>query len=226
MEKYFGAIKSADLFKDIEQSNFKSLLACLSARITHYSKNQTVFTNDSNVKRIGIVLLGQIRIIKEDYYGNRNIISDIEAGDLFGETLAFADVDSLSVSAYCVTDSDILFVDYRKIFSPCCKACVFHNKLTYNMLHIIALKNISLNQKIEIISRRSTSEKILAYLSAEAQRAGSNSFSIPFNRQELADYLYVDRSAMSSELSKLRDKGVLNYSKNRFELLKKNLPNY
>jgi CRP-like cAMP-binding protein len=116
-------------------------------------------------------------------------------------------------------DSELLFIDFRRLASPCVNACAFHARLIRNMLNIVSVKNIALTRKIEHVSRRTTREKLLSYLSDAAKKAGGGWFSIPFNRQELADYLYVERSAMSATLSKLRDEGVLLYRRNNFKLL-------
>ncbi|ABN51275.1 MAG TPA: Crp/Fnr family transcriptional regulator [Hungateiclostridium thermocellum] len=219
MKKYLDVLKKVNLFKGIDESDLLSLLACLSSKLEHYKKNEIVFMSGEAINSFGIVLSGEVQIVQEDYYGNRSILARIGVGNLFAESFACAQIEALPVSVITTTESDLLFIDCRKLAKPCATACAFHSRLIQNMLHITAMKNISLTQKIEFISKRTTREKLLAYLSSEAQKAGSNRFSIPFNRQELADYLSVDRSAMSAELSKLRKEGILNYNKNHFELL-------
>ncbi|NLW07448.1 MAG: Crp/Fnr family transcriptional regulator [Clostridia bacterium] len=218
MEKYLNILKSVALFKGINQGDLQSLLACLSAKLVNYDKGQIIFMSGESIKSFGIVLAGQVQVVQEDYYGNKNIIANIGTGNLFGESFAFANIKTLPVSVFTTTASVLLFIDSHRIVAPCSKACAFHSRLIYNMLNIVALKYISLTQNIEIITKRSTREKLLAYLSAEAHKAQSTRFSIPFNRQELADYLAVDRSAMSAVLSQLRDEGVLKFNKNQFEL--------
>ncbi len=219
MEKFFDVLKSVDLFRDIKECELKSLLTCLSPNSIHYEKGQTIMFSGESIHRFGIVLSGQVQVVQDDYYGNRSILANIGTGNLFGESFAFADIDSLPISAITATESVLMFIDCRKITSPCANACSFHKRLIQNMLRIVSMKNILLTQKMEFISKRTTREKLLAYLSAQAKKAGSNHFCIPFNRQELADYLFVERSAMSAELSKLRNDGVLKYHKNQFELL-------
>jgi len=219
MKKYFELLKTVNLFKGIEESDLLSLLSCLSAKTMRCEKGQSVFLSGESPKLFGIILSGQAQIVQYDYYGNRSIIASIEPGNLFAESFACAEIKKLPVDVIATTESEILFIDCRRLTAPCHKACTFHSKLIQNMLNIIAMKNIYLTQKIEFTSKRSTREKLLAYLSAEAQKAGDNRFSIPFNRQELADYLSVERSAMSAELSKLRSNGILNFNKNQFELL-------
>jgi len=219
MQKYLEILKTVSLFKDIEQSEIQSLLSCFSAKIVNYDKKQAIFLEGDIVDKVGIVLSGQVHVVKEDFYGNRNIVAILNEGKLFGETFVCSDIKTLPVSVFCVTESVIMFIDYRKLITTCSNACLFHNRLILNMLRIVSTKNILLNQKIEFISKRTTREKLLAYLSAEAKKAVNNSFSIPMNRQELADYLSVERSAMSAELSKLRATKVLQFNKNNFTLI-------
>jgi CRP-like cAMP-binding protein len=222
MEKYLKGLEPVTLFKGISRDDLKSLLHCLGAKAAHYSKNDIIFMAGDRIGSLGIVLSGQVQVVQEDYHGNKCIIGNIDAGNLFGESFSFASIETLPFSIYATTESDILFIDCKALVTPCEKACGFHSKLIFNMMNIIANKNIALTKKIEFTSKRTTREKLLAYLSAEAQKAQSGSFSIPFNRQGLADYLNVDRSAMSSELCKLRDDGILRFKRNRFEFLKTN----
>ncbi|MGI5985380.1 MAG: Crp/Fnr family transcriptional regulator [Clostridiales bacterium] len=219
MEKFMEILETADLFSGIDPKDLKPLLSCLSGKFVHYEKGQIILMSGETTNSFGIVLSGQVQVIQEDYYGNRSILANLDPGNLFGESLACAEIKALPVSILASADSDILLIDCRRLSSPCANACDFHSKLIRNMMNIIAKKNISLTQKIEFISKRTTREKLLAYLSAEAKRAKSSRFYIPFNRQELADYLSVDRSAMSAELCRLRDEGILKFNKNQFELL-------
>lgn len=219
MQKYLDILKSAKLFKGIEESDLYPLLSCLCAKTIHYDKGTTVFFNGEGIERFGIVLSGQVQVVQDDYYGNRSILSKIGAGSLFGESFACAEIKSLPISVIAMTDSELLFIDCNRLTVPCSNACGFHSKLIQNMLNIVSIKNIALTRKIEFMSKRTTREKLIAYLSDEAKNAGSSSFIIPFNRQELADYLSVERSAMSAELSKLRNDGVIKFHKNQFQLL-------
>ena len=219
MGKYLDVLKSVDLFRGIEEFDLQPLLSCLSAKAVHYEKGRTVFSSGETIERFGIVLSGQVQIIQDDYYGNRSILANIGTGNLFGESFACAEIKTLPVSVIATTESELLFIDCHRLAIPCAKACGFHGRLIQNMLNIVSMKNILLTQKNEFTSKRTTREKLLAYLSVEAKKAGSSRFCIPFNRQELADYLSVERSAMSAELSKLRDDSILNFHKNQFELL-------
>jgi CRP-like cAMP-binding protein len=219
MKNYLDILKDVKLFSGIKETELLPLLSCLCARVLSYAKGETVLLNGDIVDSFGIVLSGQVQIVQDDYFGNRSILSKVGVGSLFGESFACAEANSLPISVIAISNSDLLFINKDKLTMPCSNACGFHSRLIQNLLYIVSSKNIALTRKIEFMSKRTTREKLLAYLSDEAMKAGSSRFTIPFNRQELADYLSVERSAMSAELSKLRDDGVLKYHKNQFELL-------
>ncbi|MDR1922509.1 MAG: Crp/Fnr family transcriptional regulator [Candidatus Adiutrix sp.] len=196
-----------------------ALLACLSAVQRGFEKGEPVFSAGDDAAPVGVVLAGGVNVMQEDYWGNRMILAHIEPGGLFGEAFSCAGAGELPVSASAVEKSEILLIDCGKIVATCSSACAFHAGMIRNMLQILARKNIALVEKIGHLSRRTTREKLLSYLSSRAKAAGSPAFDIPFNRQELADYLAVDRSAMSAELSKMRDENLLRYSRSHFELM-------
>ena len=218
MKNNLAVIKKSPLFYGIAENELLSMLACLSAIDKTYNKNEYIYRAGESVTSIRIVCLGSVHVIKEDFWGNRAIISQLTTGDSFGEAFSCAQVGLLSVSVIAAEITEVLLLDYKKIITTCSSNCTFHSHLIQNMLKILANKNIELTQKVEHMSKRTTREKLLSYLSAEAIKKGSNVFEIPFNRQELADYLSVDRSAMSSELSKLRNEGLLSYKRNHFKL--------
>lgn len=208
------------LFDGIEGSELADLLDCMGARVVSYAREQFVFLAGDPVSGMGIVCSGSVQVVREDVFGNRAILAKLQEGDLFGEVFACAGVERLPVSVVAMEAAQILLVDFRKIVSTCSSNCPFHGRLIENMLGILADKNLMLNRKIEALSARSTRGKLLAFLDAQARTAGSRHFRIPFNRQELADYLSVDRSAMSAELGKMRDEGLLRFRRDEFQLLK------
>lgn len=218
MKNYLDILHTSPLFAGINETDLSSLLSCLSARKKAYAKDVYILSADNTIKDVGIVLSGSVNIIKEDFWGNRAILAKMHLGEMFGEAFAFANLQKLPVSVVSSEKSEILFIDFKKITTTCSSACLFHSQLIQNILKIIAHKNIMLTQKLEHIVKRTTREKLLSYLSEQAIKQGTNSFTIPFNRQELADYLSVDRSAMSNELCKLRDEGIIEFSKNHFQL--------
>ena len=213
-------LKNCPLFNGIGESDLAALLGCLTAAQKICARDDFIFLAGERAGAMGVVLSGSLHIVQEDFWGRRTILTHIGTGELFGEAFAFAGLERLPVSAMAAEASEVLLLDQRKIMSPCPEACGFHSSLVGNMLRILARKNVTLVQKIEHLTRRSTREKLLAYLSSRARETGSGKFNIPFNRQELADYLAVDRSAMSNELSKMREEGMLEFNRNEFKLFR------
>ncbi|MGI6403290.1 MAG: Crp/Fnr family transcriptional regulator [Oscillospiraceae bacterium] len=220
IEQYTHVLKSNLLFQGISTRNLTSMLGCLDARIARYSKENAIFLAGSPPRWVGIVLRGAVQVVWDDIFGNRSILAKLLAGDLFGEAFACAESEILPVSVIAVTDCEVLLMDYKRIITTCSSSCTFHSHLIENMMRVLALKNLNLNQKIEILSARSIREKVMVYLSLQAAEQGSSRFRIPFNRQELADYLSVERSALSRELGAMEREGLISFSKNDFELHK------
>lgn len=219
MKEYFTLFHKIPIFKGIEESSMESLLTCLNARKKTYKKNEIILLAGEAVSDVGIVLSGKVQILREDIKGNRMIMTSLETGSLFAETFACANIQTIPVTVSTATESVVLFIDFRRIVNTCPNACVSHIQLIHNMITILAQKNLMLNQKIEHLSKRSTRDKLLSYLSEQAVLHKASEFVIPYNRQELANYLCIDRSAMSNELCKLRDEGILSFNKNQFRLL-------
>ncbi|MEE1087031.1 MAG: Crp/Fnr family transcriptional regulator [Schaedlerella sp.] len=218
MKKYFAEIRRCSLFDDIEDDKLFTMLNCLGATIQHYSKNQTIMEEGRPAKNIGILLNGSIQLVQNDYYGNRSIIASVEPSHLFGESFACVDKVVLPMNIVACDDTDAMLIDCRRMLKSCSNACSFHTQLIYNLMKIVAAKNIMFNQKMAITSKRSTKEKLIAYLLVEAKKNESESFVIPYDRQELADYLGVERSGLSMEISKLKKAGMIETKKNQFRI--------
>ena len=219
MEKYFDVLCKCPLFDGMDQAELSQLLGCLGARVMEAQKKQAVFTEGDPAEFVGIVLSGGVQVVRDDYYGRRSIVAAVGPAELFGEAFACAAVQELPVSVIAFQDSEILLLNCRRILTSCPNACAFHARLVGNLLRVVAGKNLLLNQKLDLVSRRTTREKLMAYLLAQAKKHGSNEFMIPYDRQSLADYLEVDRSAMSAEISRLRREGILETDRSWFRLL-------
>ena len=218
MREYLAIIQKSRLFSGITETEVESMLKCLSAVISEYEKNQFIFRFGDSISSLGLVLSGSVLIIKDDFWGNQNIIAKISEGNTFGETYACVQGEALSVSALAAEPSKLLFLNISRVINYCSAACEFHVRLIRNLLSVLAEKNLMLNNKLTHITQRSTREKLLSYLSHESAKQGSPSIEIPFNRQQLADYLSVERSSMSNELCKLRDEGFIEFDRNKFRL--------
>ena len=218
MKKFLKILKKCPLFFGIEDDNLLRMLNCLGARIIEFQKKEIISQEGEKANQIGILLSGSAQIIQYDFYGNKSLLANINSSDVFNEAFACAGVDALPISVIATEASTAMFVDCAHILHTCSNNCGFHQTLIYNLMKDLALKTILFHQKIEVTSKRTTRDKLLAYLGMEAKKAKSNSFEIPFDRQQLADYLEVERSGLSAEISKMRKEGILNSDKNQFEL--------
>lgn len=213
-------LKKSPLFAGIDVSRLESLLVCLNAVNRKFLKDEFIFLAGSKASSVGIVVSGGVRVLQEDFWGRRAILVQLDPGELFGEAFSCAEKDALPVSVIASEACEVMLIDYRKIVGTCSAVCDVHTKLVMNMMRILAEKNILLTRKIEHLSKRTTRDKLLSFLSARAVSTGSTTVNIPFNRQELADYLCVERSAMSRELSVMQTEGLLRYDKNHFVLIR------
>ncbi len=216
MKEIYAAAKENPLFHGIEPGDFEKILGCMRARVAAYKKDDVVLLSGEAVRSIGLVLAGGVRVLKEDADGGTAILTGLGVSELFGEVFACAEVTQSPVTGIAAEDTRVLWMDYKKVVTSCAAACPFHSRLITNMLKLIARKNLMLNQKNEILSKRTTRGKLLAFF--DTQRGSAKKFTIPYNREELARYLCVDRSAMSCELCRMRDEGILKFNRNSFEL--------
>lgn len=219
MKETYNILKSCPLFRGISEDNFKAILNCLGARIETFEKDEAILSEGDPAKYLGIIISGEAQIVRIDYFGNRSIIAYVDPPQIFGESFAYSGTEFLPVSVIASARTRAMLIDARRITMTCPNACSFHNQLIFNLLKAVADKNIIYNQKLEITSKRSTREKLMTYLHQQAKKNRSNHFIIPYDRQELADYLEVERSGLSAEISKLRAEGVILCRKSEFTLL-------
>ncbi|MBQ9784921.1 MAG: Crp/Fnr family transcriptional regulator [Clostridia bacterium] len=219
MKQYIPILKKTKLFAGISEEEIASMLACLDARLSHYQKGAYVLREGEHVHHVAVLVEGELHIQRDDYWGNRTIVSRVGVGEMLGEAYAAPESGALLNDVVALDASTVIFFDVNRILTVCSSACRFHSMLVKNLFYAISEKNRNLVQKLGHISRRTTREKLISYLSGEAKRQGSASFVIPFNRQQLADFLAVDRSAMSSELCRMRDEGLLKFHRSSFQLL-------
>jgi CRP-like cAMP-binding protein len=209
MEEYFDLLLESPLFAGISREELSLLLGCLQVRLVAAAKGEPVFLEGEPAGFVGMVLEGGVQIVQDDYFGNRSVLAHAQRGEIFAEAFACAGVETMPVSAMALQSTKAALFDCRKMLTVCTGGCRFHNQLVKNLLQVVAHKNLAQNRKIRIMSRKTTREKLMAFFLEQAKAAGAAEFTIPFDRQTLADYLGVERSAMSAELGKLRRDGVL-----------------
>lgn len=207
-----------ELFSGIQESDMLSLLRCLDIQTKNYKKNSAIIQFNSKISSIGIVLDGSVEVVREDISGDIVTVGKLKENGIFGEALVCANIEKSPISVIASSKCEILFIPYEKVIAPCQNACYFHKQLVKNILKVISRKNLDLNLQIDLLGKRTTKEKLLTYLRTQMAETGNNKFFIPLNRNELAEFLCVDRSAMSRELCSLRDEGIIKFNKNYFEM--------
>lgn len=218
IKTYTDILKTVVLFADIEEHNILKLLSCLDARTTQWKKGSFIISPDDIVDNVGIMLCGQLHIIKESSQGDRMIISTVSPGDMFAEALCFAGNVRSPISVVAETDAKIILFSYKNMLRTCGEFCEFHRKLNENMMRVLASKNLHLQSRIDILSNKTLRSKIMSYLLSQLKREGEL-FTIPFNREELADFLCIDRSALSRELGRMKKEGIIDFWKNQFRIV-------
>ncbi len=216
-------LSKTKLFNEITENEIKVILNCLKSYTKKYDKGDLIYKQGEIISSIGIILLGSINIENDDIWGNKNILENISMGNIFGETYACIENEEIMVNVVAAEPCEILFINIDKVLRTCSNACKFHIQLIKNLLSLTSQKNISLTRKIFHTSPKSIRGRILSYLSYQAILKGNTEFEIPFNRQQLADYLSVDRSALSNELSKMEKDGIILYNKNKFKIINLNI---
>ena len=218
MEQYLFVLRNSPFFQGMTEEEILSVLHCVNATVLHRKKDEYIFRAGDSTESMGLVLRGSVLSVQEDLWGHRNIMHRIGAGEYFAEPFAATPGSVLNVNVVAHEDSEIMLLNMGRLLQTCPSACAHHNRLIRNLVSVMARRVMDMNEKITHMAKRSTREKLLSYLSSESLRQGKLSFAIPYDRQQLADYLCVERAAMSVELSKLQKEGYLTTSRNRFQL--------
>lgn len=216
---YEDLSKNVELFRNIEPDCLKSMLSCLGAKTVTYRKNEIILMTDDSLESIGLVIEGSVLITTEDFLGTRSVIGVAEKYEIFAEAFVCANISKSPVTISATDNCVIMWLKFPRIIQSCNRACEFHSRLIENMMNQLASKNLQLHQKLEILSKRSLKEKILAYLNIYATKTKNRNFNIPLSRNELADYLNSDRAALSRELSKMKEEGIIDYNLNTFKIM-------
>lgn len=221
MKQFYPVLLSVPLFRGMKEADCEAVLNSLGATVKQYPKNHILLLAGDPVSTVGIVLSGRVQIIKEDILGNRSIMAEFSAGDIFAESLACAGVQQSPVTVLSVSECQVMHISMKQILSPDFALPEYHDVLIRNMVHLLAEKNVYLNRKMEILSQKSIREKVMAYLNEQAKRQNTMNPTIPFSREELADFLCVNRSALSKELGRMQEEQLIHFQRNQFSLYPK-----
>lgn len=218
MKDFLPVIRSSSLFSGISEAELTSMLSCLETREERFPKDTFLLRTGDTAESIGLVLSGSVLVVQEDIWGNRNILSKAGPGQTFAAAYACAPGSLLNVSVLAETPVTAMFLNVKRVLNVCPSACEHHSRIIRNLLGELAEKNLRFGEKLTHMGQRTTRAKLMSYFSAEAQRLGTYEFDIPFSRQQLADYLAVERSGLSLELGKMRSEGLLDFHKSHFIL--------
>lgn len=218
MKEFLPIIRSSSLFSGISETELTAMLSCLETREERFPKDTFLLRAGDTAESIGLVLSGSVLVVQEDIWGNRNILSKAGPGQTFAAAYACAPGSLLNVSVLAETPVTAMFLNVKRVLNVCPSACEHHSRIIRNLLGELAEKNLRFGEKLTHMGQRTTRAKLMSYFSAEAQRLGTYEFDIPFSRQQLADYLAVERSGLSLELGKMRSEGLLDFHKSHFIL--------
>ena len=213
-------LSNTRLFRGIGSDELPLLLQCLGAAQKHYDRGETILAEGAPTEQLGMVLTGMAMIGYDDVWGSHSLLGHVGPGEVFAEPYACIPGEPLLISVTASQDTEVLFLNTARLLRTCPSACAHHAALIRNLLAVTSQKNLALSRRIFHTSPKTIRGRLLSYLSAQALRENSRSFAIPFDRQQLADYLGVDRSALSAELGRMRAEGLIRFRKNEFELLR------
>ncbi len=209
MQKYFSVLRETPLFAATTDEELAAMLHCLATAPRAFAKGDVLLLAGEPAQAMGIVCEGTVHIVRDSLLGDRTLVAALGPGEVFAETLVCAQEAHSPVNVLAATACVALFLHPQKLLAPCTSACPQHTRLIGSMLRLLAQKNLYLQQKMDIMAQKTTRDKLLAFFDAQLLRVGGDTFTLPFTREALADYLGVNRSAMSRELSALRAEGIL-----------------
>ena len=212
-------LSNTRLFRGTSPQEARQMLSCLAAVTRAYQKGETICRAGEQICAAGLVLRGSVTVESDDFWGNRSVLSRAAPGDIFGEAYACLPEQPLLVSVVAAANCEVLFLDMARVMRVCSNACAHHSRIVQNLLALCAEKNLQLSQRMLHTAPKTIRARLLSCFHEMSQRAGSSHFSLPYDRQALADYLNVDRSAMCAELSKMKADGLIDYTKNTVTLL-------
>lgn len=218
MNQQLAQIMASPLFSGMNETNIKKVLNCLQGKIRTYDKGEIIFLTNEELRYIGVLLDGCVHMVKENSQGDKILLSIFRKGDIFGESFVCGGEQLAYTTFQTEEKTTVLFLPLQKAVKACTAPCPFHGRLFENMITLIANKNVRLMEKIDVSSQKTLREKILAYLRLEIQHKGRNPVELDISRTVLAEYLGVNRSALTRELSQMRAEGILEFDRNRFYL--------
>lgn len=217
----FLDLKRTEVFKDANELECQAMMFCFKTKFKNYEKNQYIVSQGDDMEYVVLLLKGSCNVENVDTLGNISILTKMKRGDIYGLEATYAGDETYKDSLIATEKCTVLFLNKFKLTHPCTNHCKRHEQVIKNTTKMLADRSIELLEKLTHLSQKTTRDKLLSYLSMMSKKANSPYFEIPFNKTELANYLSVDRSAMSTELSKMRDEGIVDFDKKQYRLILK-----
>ncbi len=211
-QEWIDTLQSSLLFRSIGNESLNIMLDCLKPKIRRCKQREIIVAYGQPFQGVGIIASGKVALTKEMYSGNRIMMGILDAGDIFGETVAFSDHRVWPMTVIAHEDCILLFLPPDKITGTCSNICASHGTLIMNMLQILSNRASMLNKKIEHISSRNIRSKISSYLLDIYRQTADDTFTIPMKRHGLADYLNIPRPSLSREMGLMRDAGIIEFN--------------
>ena len=218
--KHFELLSSTPLFRETSEFECQAMMFCFKTKFKTFNKNEVIFKQGDSMEYVALILKGSAKVEHVDTLGNITIHYELEHGGMYGVESAYANLNTYNDSLIATQKSFVLFLDKHRLITPCSNRCKRHETVVKNLMQIVAERNLQLLNKLTHISKKSIREKVISYLLSQSQKTNSTYFDIPFNKTELAEYLAVDRSAMSSELNKMKKEGLIDFDKKQYHLIK------
>ncbi len=211
--------KACRLLKDLGEDGFKRICECMHAEELHLRNKEAFIFETDSCNKIGVVVMGAVQLTRKRIDGSRVVLEKVLANDSFGATYAFRDVKTMGIGMNAVGETTVILFDTENITRPCHKVCFAHLQFLKNLLAVMSQKAFQIKQKLRIVSQRTIKDRLMTLLNIYAKRMKSCEFDLPYNRQALADFLCVDRSALSNEISKLQKAKIIDVERNHFKLI-------
>ncbi len=220
--EHFLDLKAAKIFKDANESECQAMMYCFKTRFKRFEKKDVIVSQGEPFDDVILIVKGSAKVENTDTMGNINLMLHLNKGELYGVESAYAGDEFYRDTLIATERTLVLFMNKFRLMKPCNNRCKRHENVITNIMQMVAETNHSLMEKLTHISKKTIREKLLSYFTLMKQKANSSYFEIPFNKTELANYLSVDRSAMSSELSKMKEDGLIDFDKREYHLIEKN----
>jgi CRP-like cAMP-binding protein len=219
-DKYYKQLTEAGLFQGFETDEVSSMINCLKPRFADFEKGQAVALHGNDFTGVGIVVCGKVKIQKETISGKMILLDELGPCEMFGAGLSISKITKMPVSIWAAVETAVLFFDLNRLIFTCSSECTFHKRLIRNMFVVMSSKIVEKTKKITILKNATTRDKLMAFFEIQMEEANSRQFTITLNRNELADYIGSNRSAMSRELHNMRNEGIIEFNGNHFYILK------